>query len=195
MRRARFETYLSGGRPSGAARTYAGCRDPRPPADSRLMHLPGALYFATESDVWTGGRAFYDPDAPGSVPARAYLITGGQFFDVVAQEMDREPGTGPAMDPTALAALPPGGRLRLGGGRYETLVHAGDVDGVPVLTFTAPWSMGDVAANPPSAAYLAHLAGGLAEAGAGDARAVARYLAGCPGAAGYWDEEEIARLV
>nr|WP_245182682.1 histone deacetylase [Streptomyces montanisoli] len=192
MRRARFDAYLSGGRPSGAARTYAGCRDPRPPAASRLMHLTGALYFATESDVWTGGRAFYDPDAAGSVQARAYLITVGQFSDVVAQEMDREPGTGPDID---VAGLRPGERLRLGDGRYETLVHAGDVDGVPVLTFTAPWSMGDVAANPPSAAYLAHLAGGLAEAGAGDARAVARYLAGRPGAAGHWDAEEIARLV
>jgi hypothetical protein len=208
MRSARFGHYLAGGRPVGAARTYPGCRDTRPPAASVLMRLPGTLYFATESDVWTGGRAFYDPGTAGlhapeeseqseqseHVLARAHLITVEQFSDVVAQEMGRAPGTGPGSDLDLTEVLATG-RARLGDGRYETLVLAGDRDGVPVLTFTAPWSVRDVAANPPAAVYLAQLADGLVEAGAGDAQAVARYLAQWPGVAGYWRVEDIARLV
>ncbi|MEW2548617.1 histone deacetylase [Streptomyces sp. NPDC047002] len=229
MRRARLAAYLAGGRPAGAARTYPGCRDPRPPAASVLLRLAGTLYFATESEVWTGGRAFYDPAARGPyghrpqdgegpgvagaaaddfarVPAvpggagaagqvlvRAHLITTGQFADVVAQEMGRAPGTGPGLGPALADALATG-RARLGGGHYETLVHPGSHGGVPVVTFTAPWGVRDVAANPPSAPYLTHLAAGLVEAGAGDARTVARYLARWPGAAGHWRIEAVARL-
>lgn len=36
--------------------------------------------------------AFYDPEAPGEVAARAYLITAEQFVDVLAQETLRLPG-------------------------------------------------------------------------------------------------------
>lgn len=190
MRRDRLACYLEGGRPAGGALTYRGCRDPRPPEASVALELRGALYFATESAAWTGGRAFYDPDAPGRVLARAHLITAGQFSDVAAQEMYREPGRD--LDLTEVLSL---GRSSVGNGRYETLVSPGALDGVPVLTFTAPWGLRDIAANSPSAAYLTHLATGLLEAGAGDALAVARYLAGCSGTAGQWTAEDIVALM
>ncbi|MCF3960436.1 histone deacetylase [Streptomyces fuscigenes] len=198
MRGARFGCYLAGGRPHGAAHTYPGCRDPRPPAASVLTRLPGALYFATESDVWTGGRAFYDPDTvlpgtPGSVWVRAHLITVEQFADVVAQEMGRAPGTGPGAE-LDLAEVLAAGRARLGGGRYETLVHPGSYEGAPVLTFTAPWGVRDVEPNAPAGPYLAQIAAGLVESGAGDAEAVARYLEQWPGVAGQWDVAGVAEL-
>lgn len=160
------------------------------PVRSKAVELPGVVYFATRSPVWKGGRAFYDPDAEGSVWARAHLVTAGQFSDIAAQEMYRPPG-----QDLDLGAVLAAGRARLGPGRYETLVHPGDVDGVPLLTFTAPWRVGDAEWTKPSAAYVRVIAAGLLEAGAWDADAVARYLASRPGAAGHWTAGEITRLL
>ncbi|WP_328914563.1 MULTISPECIES: histone deacetylase [unclassified Streptomyces] len=172
----RLRCYLAGGRPPGASVTYPGCRDGSPPLRSVAVELPGTVYFATESPVWNGGRAFYDPDAPGRVWARAHLLTVGQFSDIAAQEMYAPPGRD--LDLTGVLR---DGRDRLGPGRYETLVHPGRLDGFPVLTFTAPWRMADVPLVPPSAPYLGHLAAGLREADAWPENALAGYLSGLPG--------------
>ena len=56
------------------------------------MLISGGLYFAGRSSGWRAGMAFYDPEAPGEVAARAYLITAEQFVDVLAQETRRSPG-------------------------------------------------------------------------------------------------------
>lgn len=186
----RFAYYLAGGRPPGAALTYPGARDGTPPRDDRALRIPGAVYFATESPAWGGGRAFYDPDAAGTVAARAYLITSEQFSDVAAQEMYRDPGTD--LD---LAALATRGRMRIGNGRYETLVHVGTRDHAEMITFTAPWGMGDMPPSSPSAAYLRMLGAGLCEAHGWDRREAAGYLAGLRGAHGRWSSEEIAALL
>ncbi|MEU5091746.1 histone deacetylase [Streptomyces sp. NPDC021356] len=186
----RLGFYLRGGQPPGAARATPGCRDPRMPARSVPVELTGTLYFATESQVWGGGRAFYDPRAGGRVLARAHLLSAEQFSDIAAQEMYREPGA--RLDLTGALTH---GRAVLGRGRYETLVCAGQADGLPVLTFTAPWAVGDVPWNPPSAAYVRLLAGGLLSAGAWDADAVASYIAACPGATGRWTEPAVADVL
>ncbi|MEU5401250.1 histone deacetylase [Streptomyces sp. NPDC005963] len=186
----RLRYYLVGGRPAGAARTYPGCRDHREPRRSVALEVPGTLYFATESPVWTGGRAFYDPDAEGVLWARAHLLTVQQFSDIVAQEMGRSPG----VDLDLGGALTEG-RSVLGPGRYETLVCPGSLEGVPICTFTAPWRCRDVEASRPAPAYLRHLAAGLLACGAWEADAVAEYLARAPGVAGAWDPGEVARLV
>ncbi|MFG3281931.1 histone deacetylase [Streptomyces sp. NPDC048111] len=186
----RLAHYIAGGRPAGAARVYPGCRDRRLPVRSVPVELPGALYFATRSPVWRGGRAFYDPEADGRVLARAHLVTVGQFADIAAQEMYRDPGSD--LDLSEVLGT---GRSVLGEGRYETLVRTGLLDGRPVLTFTAPWRMADVDWTAPSAAYLRHLAAGLLEAGAWDVHAVTAYLAACPGTAGLWTERAVAHLL
>ncbi|WMC87250.1 histone deacetylase [Streptomyces rochei] len=186
----RLATYIKGGRPPGAAREYPGCRNRAMPTRSIPLELTGAMYFATESPVWGGGRAFYDPHADGRVLARAHLVTAQQFADIAAQEMYRTPGT--ELD---LADALTQGRAVLGEGRYETLVCAGQVDDMPVLTFTAPWSTDEVEWVPPSAAYVRFLASGLLSAGAWDVEAVASYVAACPGAAGHWSEQSIADLL
>jgi hypothetical protein len=190
MRLGRLRCYLAGGRPAGGARWYPGCRDPRGPRRSVPVELRGEMYFALESQVWTGGRAFYDPDTPGTVWARAHLLTMSQFSDLLAQEMYGEPGGD--LDLTEVLGK---GRAEFGPGRYETLVRAGDLDRRPVITFTAPWGMADVAWNKPSASYLGQIASGLLEAGAWSAPRIAAYLAGRPGAAGRWTEEEVAALM
>ncbi|WP_329582662.1 histone deacetylase [Kitasatospora sp. NBC_01250] len=201
---ARLTAYLAGGRPLGGARDYPGCRDPRPPRDSRAIRLPGRLYFALESTVWTGGMAFYDPAAttattaapdtgsPGhdGTAARAYLITAAQLSDLAAQEMRRPPGT----DLDLRQALREG-RAVLGPGRYDTLIHPGDLEGRPLLTFTAPWPLAEAPLNPPSARYLHHLAAGLREAHGWRTTEIAAYLSTRPGAAGHWSPQQLTDLL
>nr|WP_101392766.1 histone deacetylase [Streptomyces sp. TLI_146] len=186
----RLACYLTGGRPAGGTRAYPGCRDRSLPAASIPVELPGVVYFATRSPVWGGGRAFYDPDAEDRVLARAHLVSASQFADIAAQEMYREPGAD--LD---LAEVLTRGRVTLGDGRYETLVCAGQVDGLPLLTFTAPWKVDDVLSTAPSAAYLRHLASGLLEAGAWDTDAVAAYVSSRPGAHPHWSEQAVRELL
>ncbi|QKW62384.1 histone deacetylase [Streptomyces sp. NA03103] len=190
MHLARLAAYIKGGRPPGAAREYPGCRNRAMPTRSIPVELTGAMYFATESPVWGGGRAFYDPHATGRVLARAHLVTVQQFADIAAQEMYRAPGAD--LDLVDALTL---GRDVLGEGRYETLVCAGQVDDMPVLTFTAPWGMDDVQWVPPSSAYVRFLASGLLSAGAWDVEAVASYVAACPGAVGHWSERNVTDLL
>jgi hypothetical protein len=186
----RLAAYIRGGRPPGAVREYPGCRNPAMPVRSIPVELTGAMYFATESPVWGGGRAFYDPEVDGRVLARAHLVTTDQFADIAAQEMYRAPDVD--LD---LEGVLTSGRAVLGEGRYETLVCAGQVEGLPVLTFTAPWRMSDVEWTRPSAAYVRFLAAGLLSAGAWDLEAVASYVAACPGAAGHWSAQSVVDLL
>lgn len=190
MHMDRLAFYLAGGTPPGAVRSQPGCRDHRAPQRSVPVELPGRLYFATRSPVWTGGRGFYDPAAPGRTRARAHLVTAQQFSDIAAQEMYRRPGTD-----FDLSTVLRSGRDELGPGRYETLICSGLLEGIPVLTFTAPWSMDDVAWVKPSAAYVRYLAAGILESGPWDERSTAAYLADCPGAAGHWSAAQILDLL
>ncbi|MEU6535808.1 hypothetical protein [Streptomyces sp. NPDC047000] len=134
--------------------------------------------------------AFYDPNAEDQMAARAYLVTAEQFSDIAAQEMYREPGKN-----IDLAKVLSTGRAVMGPGRYETLVCPGYLDGHPVLTFTAPWSMGDVEWNAPDARYLRHLGSGLKEAHGWPSERIGKYLATRPGAAGHWTAESVADLL
>ncbi|MFD6281272.1 histone deacetylase [Streptomyces sp. NPDC060209] len=186
----RLACYIEGGRPPGADRVYPGCRDRRPPSRSVPVELRGALYFATRSPVWGGGRAFYDPGGEGRVYARAHLVPASQFADIVAQEMYRDPG-----EDLDLGEVLTSGAATLGSGRYETLVCAGRMDGHPVLTFTAPWSAHEVAPVPPSRDYLRLVASGLLAAGPWDAATVSAYLASARGAAGRWSARAILDLI
>ncbi|MFJ3788685.1 histone deacetylase [Kitasatospora sp. NPDC090091] len=190
MHAERLNVYLRGGRPTGGARSCPGARDRRPPRRSVPVVLPGVLYFASLSLMWTGGSGFYDPGADGEMPARAYLLTAEQFGDIAQQEMRRYP-----LEDLDLSPVLATGRQRLGSGRYETLVCPGRLDGLPVLTFTASWSPAEAVLNAPSAAYLRNLASGLAEAhGWGPGRA-ADYLSTRPGAAGHWTADAVRRAL
>jgi hypothetical protein len=195
MLESRFLCYLRGGRPEGAARTYPGARDRALPLASAPLWLAGGVYFATRSPVWGGGRALYDPQLPRRAAARGYLITAGQFSDVAAQEMYLEPGADLDLGPLLTGQ---GTRLKVGEGHYQTLILAGWRDGVPVITFTAPWRCGGLGApplTPPGEAYLIVLGRGLRESRGWNAEAAGRYLAGLPGAREKWRSGQIARLL
>lgn len=185
----RLGCYLAGGTPAGTRHAYSGCRDRRAPLRATGYELAGGVYFATESAVWGGGRAFYDPELPGSVAARAYLITSGQFADIAAQEMGRAPG-----EDLDLAAVLAQRRVELGPGRYETLLHIGDLAGHPLLTVTAPWRAAEVSWTAPSAPYLRVLMAGLRETYGWDSPRIVDYLARLPGARGHWTPADIATL-
>ncbi len=176
MSRRRLGCYLAGGRPPGSAVSCVGARDRTMPAADHAVTLPGSLYFAGESRTWGGGVAFYDHDSPGSTPARAYLITIGQFVDVAAQEMHRPPRPDDPLEQVLREGLP-GDRYAAGPGEYETLIDVGRREGRPMLTFTAPHGMADVPHTRPSPAYLAMLAEGLREGHGWDAEQSSAYFA------------------
>ncbi|MFJ9943543.1 histone deacetylase [Streptomyces erythrochromogenes] len=190
MHMDRLTAYIAGGAPPGATHAHPGCRDRRAPERSVPVELDGRLYFATESLVWTGGRGYYDPTAPGRLRGRAHLVTTGQLSDIAAQEMGREPGAD--LD---LSTVLRDGRHTLGPGRYETLVCPGTIDSIPVVTFTAPWTLRDVELRTPAAGYLRHLASGLLASGPWTRQDTAEYLSTCPGAAGTWTPDCIHALL
>lgn len=177
MCRSRLAAYLLGGRPQGARKSYVGARHRRMPREDVAVDLPGRLYFAGESPTWTGGVAFYDHDQPGpATAARAYRITAAQFADVAAQEMHRLPQPDDPIEEIVIDGIE-AGRHQAGPGHYETLVEVGRLDGLPMLTFTAPHGYDAVPHTRPSEPYLAMLAAGLRESrGWSDAR-VREYLA------------------
>jgi hypothetical protein len=189
LSRDRFLTYVRGGRPAGARRTYPGARDTSLPSAEVAFTMPGQMFFAWESPTWGGGIAFYDSTSEGSVLARAYRLTEQQFADVAAQEMHREPG-----EDLDLGHVLEHARHELGPGRYETLHLVGELDGDPVLTFTArdPWSL---PTNAPVAAYLRTVAVGLAHTHELDEQAVADYLLTCRGTTPAWSSDAVVDLL
>ncbi|MBB4931908.1 hypothetical protein F4561_002728 [Lipingzhangella halophila] len=186
----RINCYVAGGTPPGGSRANPGCRDRTLPRARRAVWLAGGTYFALASPMWGGGLAIHDPRLPGAVPARAYLVTAGQFSDIAAQEMYRDPGG----DLDLTRVLRDGRDVR-GEGRYETLLYSGDIDGCPVVGFTAHWRLSDVAVAAPSAAYLRVIGAGLRAAHAWSVERTATHLAQRPGAAGTWQGSDIAALL
>jgi hypothetical protein len=189
LSRERFLTYLRGGRPPGATRTYPGARNQAAPADDCPLTLPGQVFFGWHSPTWGGGIAFYDADSAGATLARAYLLTDQQFADVAAQEMHREPGSD--LDLTHVLRDT---RHDTGPGRYESLHLVGELDGHPVLTFTTP-EPDVLQRNSPTAAYLTTIAAGLRESHGLDVEAIVDYLLECPGVAPAWDPDALSRTV
>jgi hypothetical protein len=148
MATTRLACYLRGGCPPGGNHSHPGARDTTEPRESVPVVIPGSVFFAGESRIWGGGRAFYDPDAPGTVAARAFLVTQEQFEDIHAQE--------PAC--------------------YDRLVPLGTRDGIVMCTFTTR-ARGDVVTrNAPAPAYLATIADGLREGHGWDDPRVEDYL-------------------
>ncbi|WP_280358360.1 histone deacetylase [Nocardia otitidiscaviarum] len=191
---ARFRFYLEGGTPDGTTRVYSGFRNRRPPVRSAPLTLPGCVYFSGESRVWGGGMAFYAPERctgwPGQAAARGYLLTAGQFADLVEQEMHRS-----ARAELDLTRVLRDGHDTLGPGRYETLVRVGDLDGHPILTCTAPWTPPTIELRPPSARYLGLIATGLHETHGWPHHRIRAYTADLPGIRDHWNHTDLDTVI
>ncbi len=200
----RLMTYIAGGTPPGGSRRYDGCDDQRPPADDIAIRLQGYRpHFAMRSRVWQGGIAFVDrTDNPDDYAlGRAYLITIDQYDQIVAQENGRPSRLARPVD---LRATLTDGVAALGDGAYETNHHVGDHLGLPVVTFTAPFTVndalnagsrpGDPFTNKPSAAYCRMIGEGLHRTFGLTEVEQADYIRGCPG--GHrWARQDLVRAL
>lgn len=203
----RFLTYIQGGQPPGSSRTYEGCSDTTLPAEDIAMRYPGRTHFALTSRVWHGGIAFMDQEGEGTTLGRAYLITADQFDQVVAQE-NGEPAQGASQIP--LGKIIANQTQTIGPGAYQTMVHVGDYQGAPVITFTAPFGAQEalhhrghltrnqvrmpVRTNKPSAAYVRMIGEGLRETFGFDEIQQADYIRGCPGG-DRWDRRDLVKTL
>lgn len=158
--RARFLTYLLGGRPDGSARTYPPSDHPRHPVDEMALVLPGSARFAREAASWGGGGvAFWDPDSGAGTAARGWLIDSDQF----AELLHLENGGADRRRPTVPAELWRRGVCVVGPGWYPRLLVVGLVAGDPVVTFTSAVEDDRLPASAPGHAYADVVARGLAE--------------------------------
>ncbi len=176
--RARFAAYVEGGVFPGTDAEHRGARDRTPPRDDRRLDVPHPLFFAREESRWgRGGVAFVEP-LPATGPAtiaRAYLVTAGQFEDVVAQE-----NGWPAARPLPFGDIVTTGAVSCGEGWYDLALHVGQLDGHPVLTFTSSAPESALPRHPPAPAYLDTICRGLYELGLTEDEVVA-YLMEVPG--------------
>ena len=195
LNRARFLAYLQGGRVAGNDVVYRGCADTAPPVDDVPLILPHALYFAGWSArVWGGTSAAFITLAAqsGSSLARAYLITQQQFVEVVRQEN----GNRAEVDDfgVKLEAARQQGHVRmLATGGYTELIHCGERDGRPMLSFTASENRRDF--GRPSASYLRVIGTGLKERHRLPDRDVAAYLGARPGVRGTWTHGQLLNIL
>jgi hypothetical protein len=177
----RFACYIGGGAAPGSSRVLRGARDKRPPESWRALRVRGRLSFCGHSQTWGGAPAFFEPASPDAhggaeVFVRGWRLGWDQFEDVIAQENGR------TTDPLDIApgALAKGFSMLAGPGRYNRLVCLGTVEGLPVMTCTAPGITEEPAA--PSLEYLAHIITGLRETFALDTPAIVDYLGRARGA-------------
>lgn len=176
LRAVRLQAYLDRG------------PDPTPPRAVRSMTIGHPLFFAGESLVWGGGRAYVDHTSvePPATPARAWLLTRAQWNDLHARESGEEHGAG--TDP---ATLDPGEVRVVGRGRYDALIGFGEHEGAPAVTFTRPEPFDPAVCTRPDPRYLRAIATGLAEAHGLTVDDAAAYLASRPGLAGCCTTDDV----
>jgi hypothetical protein len=109
---------------------------------------------------------------------------------VAVQEMHRDPDQTGELD---LAHVLEHRRHTYGPGRYETLHHLGDLDGHPLMTFTAS-DREDLAANAPRAGYLRLVARGLRQTHGLSDDDVVDHLLTRPGI-GAWTRDQVRDLL
>jgi len=141
--------------------------------------------------MWGGAPAFLEhqavPDGKMGALGRRYLISRGQFEDVLAQENGR--------DHLPVLTLPgPGATTLVGSGRYDRLVGLDPVDGIPVVTFTSPTPPEAIESSAPSAAYLGHIVRGIHVVHDLDHAAISAHLLEASGIRPAWDDASIQAL-
>lgn len=111
------------------------CTDTTPPVEDRPFEFDHPVFFAGKSIIWDGkGKAFLDMEKDGHAFGRIYKITRDQYHEVKYME----------------------------GSDYQRMVDLGELDGIPVVTFTYDRSP-DPKRAVPSLEYLNTILDGLKE--------------------------------
>lgn len=193
IREERFLCYINGGTPPGALRNFVGCSDKSRPKQSKPITIDHQMYFAKHSPTWNGGGICFlkpEKDISARTLGRTYLINAGQFSDLVRQELKYEGEI--TIDFEELRDK--GYYNCLDDGRYGLLLHLGDIDGVPVITFTSEVYLKDEI-NKPDETYLITIIKGLKEIYDLDNREIVRYLIEKQGIIGVLTENKLHELV
>lgn len=115
-------------------RYIVNCSDTTPPVADMQFQLPYSIYFAASSTLWEDKAvAFLDDGKAGNALGRIYKITRAQYEEVKLQE----------------------------GTKYTKMVDLGEVEGLPVYTFTDVELRSDF--GEPSTAYFDTILEGLVE--------------------------------
>ncbi|MEN2768551.1 hypothetical protein [Ornithinibacillus xuwenensis] len=187
----RFLAYIYGRTATGSEQPEAGCKEKKPPKSSELIDINYPLYFAKERSKWgAGGVAFIGTERSTleTTIGRMYLISEGQFIDVVAQENNRHAIS------LELESIIANGYADLGLGWYDRIVYLGDKNGAPIFTFTSSTPLSRVQFTMPSAAYLSTIAKGLMESGL-SLEEIIEYFHDKNGISGNLNEKELQKYI
>lgn len=111
-----------------------GCTDKTPPAEDRPFRFEHNIYFAKTAGNWySGGKAFLDDTCVGEAYGRIYKITKAQYEEIKRAE----------------------------GRDYSKKLHLGDIQGIPVYSFTD--TQKNEPSNVPSDEYYKTILEGLVE--------------------------------
>ncbi|MDX1762558.1 MAG: hypothetical protein R3218_10430 [Christiangramia sp.] len=193
IKEERFLCYISGGTPPGALKHFLGCSDKTEPKESGSISIPHEMYFAKESPTWNGGGiCFLHPEKDENIETlgRRYLITSGQFVDLVRQELKFEGEI--HIDFEEL--IEKGYYDCMSDGRYGMLLYLGEIEGKPVVTFTSETYL-EHEINKPDEAYLSTIIKGLQEIYDLEEQQLHRYLHKKTGVNSKIHEDELFELI
>jgi hypothetical protein len=184
----RFLCYIVGGKVEGMRVTCEGCRDKTHPIKSQRVSIPHTLYFAEDSMTWGGGVAFLHPskDEEHSTIGRMYLITVNQFQEVVAQENGALSGF------VDLKKVSQKKILKVSDGWYGHVMHIGDHEGYPILTFSN--NLEKIAVNPPNDSYIRIISTGLKQMEL-DHHTIVQYLQNKQGVKDHYHVDKLHEIV
>ncbi|WP_226036604.1 hypothetical protein [Aquibacillus saliphilus] len=191
LSRDRFLCYIKGGKPIGSEKVEVGCRDKSLPIEESTYIMRYPLYFAKASERWQKqGVAFIglQKDEKFHTYSRKYLITVEQFKDVVKQENNGE------VVEIDFDEVLSNGYKTIRDSWYGTILYLGEVDGYPMLTFTADWDL-DVPFNKPSEEYLSMIISGLKTSVELENTEIVNYLSSKPGIANNFTNTDLEKLI
>lgn len=160
--KSRFLCYIKGAAPTENHAPHPGCRDDSDPTDDMIVTCGYPVVYAGSTSSWgEGGVAFLEiAGSHPQTPLRLWRVTREQFEDICAMENGLQPGE---IQLDWLTLQKQGTMFVADRGWYRQAVYLGDVQGIPVVTFT--WAESRVDLNPPSKSYAQVIANGFAESG------------------------------
>lgn len=188
----RFLCYIIGGRPHGAHTEYSGCRDKRLPSDNEEISINSELYFARESKTWdSGGVAFIRNtfNIKSKTLGRMYLITMGQFLDVIKQENNIHGNFKIDFD----YATTNGSFVFRESSWYGKIIYLGVQRDIPIFTFTHHVDLHE--STRPSERYLVTIIRGIYQTYNLTAQDIVDYLVVKAGINGKYSQDELKALV